>query len=964
MKNVRGVMKILKRVLVLVFFLPALAIAQPLVIHYSKDVYGGGNQNWSIAQDKQGLMYVGNNDGLLQFDGTNWKLYPLPDRSIVRSVAVGPDGKIYTGAFEEFGYWQPDKTGQLKYTSISHSYPNLKLHNWEFWRILFSHDKAYFQSFGALFSFDGDTVRKIPLPSNVILMSQVGNRLITQEDGGGLMELINDQPVHIPGSDFLSSTQVKSIIPGGKDTLLVCTSSRGIYQLASGKFSLWGGDIQEFSKHNELNVAIPLKNGYAFGTILNGVVITGRKGNIKTRINTESGLQNNTILALKEDKKGGLWVAMNKGIDYVEINSPLSVYRDKDQRIGALTSAVLFEGKLFVGSNRGVYYRNLVDGDPRQPLGNFQFLDGTQGQVWDLQVHSGSLIIGHNRGTFTYKNGRLRQISNVSGGYMVKPYERGGNKYMIQSTYTRLAIYRLVNGSWQFDHQVTGFNEPCRFVEIGPFGYVWVSHQQKGVYRLKLDANYQKVLDTRYFGRVSGLPGDFNVHVFKVSNRIVLTSPEGLYTYDDLHEKVVPMDDLNRQLGELSSAHRIIHVGDNRYWLISRDMLGLVDIRDSGAMLIRKMNPDLYGFSMVERYENIVPLNKHIQMVCLDEGYALVDLNNKVNDTSGQQLFFRDAIVSDSKGKSRRLTISPVGSPAIIQLQPWERNIKFRFASLRYTPDGESYQYYLKGLKPDEHWKSTFPEGEAAYERLAAGSYVFHVRNVDAFVHTISEISYPFIIRPYWYASSMAYFFYVIIGILIIIISQLVLYRRFKRREERVRHERQIGLERRREEEREHAENEIIKLRNEKLQAELSHKDVELANSTMSIIRKNESLIEIKNEIERQKKQLGTRYPRNMYEKLVGLVDKNLTNEDDWLVFESHFDQAHENFFRRLKSEYPVLTPSDLKLCAYLRLNLATKEIAPLLNISVRGVEIRRYRLRKKLELPQEKNLVEFMIEF
>ncbi|GET27780.1 two-component regulator propeller domain-containing protein [Prolixibacter sp. NT017] len=957
-------MTILKRVLVLIGVLPAMGMAQPLVLHYSKIDYKGGNQNWSIAQDQKGLMYIGNSDGLLQFDGTNWKLYSLPDRNIVRSVAVGPDGKIYTGAFEEFGYWQPDKTGQLKYTSISHSYPGLKLHNWEFWRILFSHDKVYFQSFGALFSYDGDTVHQIPLPSNVILMSQVGDRLITQEDGGGLVELVNDRPVHIPGSDFLASTQVKSIIPGGKDTLLVCTSSQGIYQLASGKFSPWGSDVQEFSKQNELNVAIPLKNGFAFGTILNGVVITDRHGKIKTRINTDSGLQNNTVLALMQDQKGGLWVAMNKGIDYVEINSPLLIYRDKNQRIGALTSAVIYEGKLFIGSNRGVYYRELLNGDPRHPVGNFQFLDGTQGQVWDLQVHAGSLIIGHNRGTFTYRDGRLSQISKVSGGYMVKPYERGGKKYMIQSTYTRLVIYRLENGEWRYDHQVTGFNEPCRFVEIGPFGYIWVSHQQKGVYRLKLDANYQKVVDTRYFGRVSGLPADFDVHVFKLANRIVLTSPEGLYTYDDLHEKVVPMNDLNQTLGELSAARRIIRVDDNRYWLISRNMLGMVDIRDSGAMLVRKMDPALYGFSMVERYENIVPLNNRIQMVCLDEGYALIDLRRDLKDTVTQKIFFRDVVASGRKGEKRRLPLSTANSYQTIQLQPWERSIKFRFASLNYSPDGKSYQYYLEGLKPDEHWKSTSPEGVAVYDRLAAGNYVFHVRNVDAFGHPLSEITYPFVIKPHWYASSMAYFFYVIIGVLFIILAQLLLYRRLKRREEKARQERHAELERRRQEEREHAENEIIKLRNEKLQAELSHKDIELANSTMSIIRKNESLIEIKNEIEKQKKQLGTRYPKNMYEKLVGLVDRNLTNEDDWLVFESHFDQAHENFFRRLKNEYPSLTPSDLKLCAYLRLNLATKEIAPLLNISVRGVEIRRYRLRKKLELPQEKNLVEFMMEF
>ena len=964
MKSVRGLKTILQGVLVWLVFFPALTMAQPLVLHYSKRVYKGGNQNWSIAQDKKGLMYIGNSDGLLQFDGTNWKLYSLPDHSIVRSVAVGPDGKIYTGAFEEFGYWQPDKTGQLQYTSISHAYPDLKLHNWAFWRILFSHHQVYFQSFGVIFSYDGDTVRRVPIPRNVILMSQVGDRLITQEDGGGLVELVNDKPVPIPTSGFLSSTQVKSIMSGGKDTLLVCTSSQGIYQLTSGKFTPWGIELQEFLRHNELNVAIPLKNGYAFGTILNGIIITDRKGNIKTRINTESGLQNNTVLAMKQDKNGGLWVAMNKGVDYIAINSPLVIYRDKDQKIGALTSAVVFEGKLFVGSNRGVYYRDLLDGDPLHPVGDFHFLEGTQGQVWDLQVHSGFLIIGHNRGTFTFKNGSLRQISNVSGGYMVLPYERGGNKYMIQSTYTQLVIYRWGDGTWQFDHLITGFNEPCRFVEIGPFGYIWVSHQQKGVYRLKLDANYQKVVDTRYFGRVTSLPADFDVHVFKLSNRIVLTSPEGLYTYDDLNEKVVPMNDLNHQLGDLSSARRIIHAGNNRYWLISRDMIGMVAIRDSGATLIRKMNPSLYGFSMVERYENVVPLNDHIQMVCLDEGYALVDLNRKEVDNSGHKLFFRDVVASGLKGKSRRLQVQPDSSSGRSTLHPWERNIKFRFASLNYTPDGESYQYYLEGLGPDEHWASTFPEGMASYDRLLAGRYIFHVRNVDTYGNVISEISYPFVIKPHWYSSSVAYFFYVIIGILLIVVAQLTLYRRFKRREEKARMEKHQELERRRQEEREHAEKEIIKLRNEKLQVELSHKDVELANSTMSIIRKNESLIEIKNEIERQKEQLGTRYPKSMYEKLIGLVDKNLTSEDDWLVFESHFDRAHENFFRRLKNEYPLLTPSDLKLCAYLRLNLATKEIAPLLNISVRGVEIRRYRLRKKLELPPEKNLVEFMMEF
>jgi len=132
----------------------------------------------------------------------------------------------------------------------------------------------------------------------------------------------------------------------------------------------------------------------------------------------------------------------------------------------------------------------------------------------------------------------------------------------------------------------------------------------------------------------------------------------------------------------------------------------------------------------------------------------------------------------------------------------------------------------------------------------------------------------------------------------------------------------------------------------------------------MAIIKKNELLIEIKNELENQKKRLGNHHPVNFNEKIFSLINKNITDDNDWQVFEELFDQAHADFFKRLKSSYPELTQSDLKLCAYLRLNLSSKEIAPLLNISYRGVETRRYRLRRRLLLDNDKNLVEFILQF
>ena len=151
-------------------------------------------------------------------------------------------------------------------------------------------------------------------------------------------------------------------------------------------------------------------------------------------------------------------------------------------------------------------------------------------------------------------------------------------------------------------------------------------------------------------------------------------------------------------------------------------------------------------------------------------------------------------------------------------------------------------------------------------------------------------------------------------------------------------------------------------MRNERLEADLTHKGKELAGATMNIINQKEFLNKLKHEI--QAVILREKMNKNEGHKLLALIDSNLSDEDDWVLFQENFDLIHENFFRRLQEQYPVLTPTDLKLCALLRLNYSSKEIANMLNLTIRGAEAARYRLRKKLNLPEEVNLVSFMIDF
>ena len=148
----------------------------------------------------------------------------------------------------------------------------------------------------------------------------------------------------------------------------------------------------------------------------------------------------------------------------------------------------------------------------------------------------------------------------------------------------------------------------------------------------------------------------------------------------------------------------------------------------------------------------------------------------------------------------------------------------------------------------------------------------------------------------------------------------------------------------------------IIEISNAKLQNEIDSKNRELAVSTMSLIKKNEFLNSIKDQLRAVKDPAEIR-------SVIRTIDRNISNEDDWKFFEEAFTNADKDFLHKIKEAHPEVTPNDLKLCAYLRLNLSSKEIAPLRNISVRSVEVKRYRLRKKMDLPHEKSLTEYILE-
>lgn len=136
----------------------------------------------------------------------------------------------------------------------------------------------------------------------------------------------------------------------------------------------------------------------------------------------------------------------------------------------------------------------------------------------------------------------------------------------------------------------------------------------------------------------------------------------------------------------------------------------------------------------------------------------------------------------------------------------------------------------------------------------------------------------------------------------------------------------------------------------------------------MNLIRKNEMLLEIMDTITKASHEIKSNSDSNgilsRLNKLERHIRQNIENDNNWKKFEENFDLVYENYLKRLGEMYPDLNTSDKKLCAYLKMDLSSKDIAPLLNMSVRSVETNRYRLRKKFDIGRDTNLSEFLQRF
>ncbi len=886
----------------------------PPIQNYSSRDYEAASQNWDIDIDHQGIIYVANNQGLLSYDGQRWKLHSLKTGSIIRSVYTHND-RIYTGSYKEFGYWSRDNTGSLRYNSLMSLMDEEELHSDEFWEILSYKNAIYFRSFGAIYKYEND---KITLVTNEVTnkMTVFKNRLLIAVVNSGLYYLDENGDMEaLPNQDVLEGETIIDIEVKG-EKLLIGTRD-ALYEFKDGKCSLFNDDFLNADlRRFELNHILALnENEIVLGTVKNGIIhynITEANYSIYNRHN---GLQNNTILRMVENN-GNIWLSLDNGVDMINLNSPIEYFTDETGELGAVYDLTFFNEHLYLGSNTGVYR---FVGDEQE------LIDGSEGHTWNLEVLNNELYANHNTGTYKIEKNTFEPVEERTGSFQILNVPNAQNSKLI-ATYTGLTQVNE-NGLAQ---TVEGINFPIRELLYQNPSFFLASHPYEGIYKIVLNDDLTSALSVDKLKDVDG-KGHYNADISRINDQLAVYNGGKWFRYNSFSDSL----EVFKELASFNN-HKLLYYDSMGYWFTDTQKNSLVftDLKDDQ---VRVAFPKIRE-RLVKKYEKLIKTNDSIYYVALNDGFARINLQELIRSRQNERL--SEPIIRGFSDIEKRYDLSQM--PVV----PYNKARDILVQTALPVSDAAGMNYELIG---EDTLRGKVQNGHLNFQNLRHGDYELNLFAVSQQKGTPARSSFAFRVNPPWYLSGLMKFVYMLL--FLAFIGLIYWFNQLKLKKQHLLLEQKF--------EKEHKER-LNQLEKERLMNEITLKRKELANTTMVAAKKNEVLMEIQGELNKDKSKFSNQF---RLKHIMNKINRAIKNKDEWQVFETNFNEVHEDFFKDLLETYPQLTNKDLKLCSYLKMNLTSKEIAPLMGISVRGVEVHRYRLRKKMGLDKKENLTNFLIK-
>lgn len=894
------------------------------------------------------------------YNGTNWKLFPVPNKTILRSIAFGKDGKLYAGAQDEFGFYTSDNLGKLVFTSLKNLLPPSVQSFADIWNIEVTDKEVFFMASEVIFRYSNQKLTFFKPNSLWLSLKKHNNKIIALDSKRGILVFNNEkwetliQPSALPPGFMINDSK-----PYGKGTSLISTSGHGLFLLSQNlirPFTLKNSSVEmHFTSLDVLD-----KTSFLVGSYNSGLYKINRNGEILDKISTKNGLISNTIRCTYTGFDGTTWIGLDNSIALMDWNNPIRHINPASFNNGSGQGATVFNGELYFALTTGLHWLSIgsntdlskITAEPKPVL---------SGLTWNLSVVGKQLLVGRDDGFWTISGHKAANVSNSSGYWTFKPIPGTVPTKIACGNYFGINLFAEENGKLTDKGKLKNLIESSRYMEVDG-SFIWVSHPYHGLFKINWKDNTIKKYTMQH-----GLPADLDNHVFKLKGKILFATTQGIYEPNNQGSKIIPSPHYQKLLGKKSIRY-LKEDQEGNVWFVLGKMLGVIDFKAPNPEV--KFIPELHNH-LLSGFENIYPYNSENILIGSETGFYNINyakyrektLSYLTYVTSVKIIGNGDSIIYGGFNENAGNKLEKVSIPYKFN------SLQFAFTTsfLRHKP-GTEFSYYLEGY--DKNWSNWLLQNEKEYTNLPEGNYIFYVKSRYGPSFEFKEFSYSFRIEAPWYRTVWAYILYFICFTLFIVLlfkfqkkkilkkqqsKRLADKLKFEEEQHQLNQNYQLKLEKK--------EKAIIQLKNEKLEAELQHKNAELASNAMNLLQKKEFIGKMADELNKVYLPIKDQVDASEIKKILRRLNSEEKLDVEWKQFSIHFNDVHSNFLLTLKEVFPELNAHEMKLCAYLRMNLSSKEIAQLMSISVRGVEISRYRLRKKLKLQPNEDLFGFLFK-
>ena len=748
----------------------------PFLRYISPKEHGESTQNFDIAEDNRGLIYVANAYGILEYDGVSWReIRGARNTSFTtRSVAVDSSSRrVYVGLEGDFGYLESDAAGRTTFRSLRDFIPEDSLEFKDVWRTHATDKGIYFLSQNHLFRWDGQRIKVWENDKGYDYAFPVNNRYLVSAFGSGLMEMRDSTLVPLPGGDFLADKTARLVLPLDSRRMLIGVNS-ALYTYDGSHFQPFSGEVNAFLAEHFLTGGIFLPGRQiALATDRGGCAVIDTLGRIRQVIGKSAGLRDLKIHSLTTDRQGGLWLATNNGLARAELPAPLTILNEHHGLEGSVNQMLRHQGAIYAATSTGVYKLLPASITAEGVYNAPRFEQPIIGEVWAMLSMQNRLLLGTNSGIYQIVAGEL---SRIETGWREAVYSfhrsAADPSRVLAGLHNGLAMLQLANGRWQDEGKLPEIGEQIRTIVETPDGTVWLGSQYRGAIRIEgLFPAGNAAPRVTHFDAGQGLEKIYT-GVHRSGERVLFATERGLRRFDPAGQRFVPDSTLAPTLADSNKwIFRIIPAGDGRLWVNYR-------LNDKLVRKIVLLIPETGGsYRWVDRPFNRLSPEDYDRIYCIypdpagggltwfggPNGIIRYQPGTAKSYTAPFSVQIRrvsygsDSLLYDGGVAPAQQSGDP--SPSSPVLAYADNTIRLGYApGSSDAPGAMRYRYRLEGFEHD--WSDWQGETQKEYTNLPEGRYRFRVQAKNIYEQLSSEASYAFRVQPPWYRSWWAYGIY------------------------------------------------------------------------------------------------------------------------------------------------------------------------------------------------------------